>query len=167
MAKALIHNPKLLFLDEPANGLDPAGIVEIRELLRQLTREQGVTVFMSSHILAEVALLAGRIGIIHNGRLLQELSIGDLERNRRRRLVLRAREIEPALRTLAGAGYRAETLEEGSIALKNAAAVERPDEINRLLVTAGCAPTHLVVEEEALEQYFLRLIGMDGGKQDE
>jgi ABC-2 type transport system ATP-binding protein len=172
LAKALLHNPKLLFLDEPANGLDPAGIVEIRELLRQLTRERGVTVFMSSHILAEVALLAGRIGIIHNGRLLQELSIGELERNRRRRLVLRVREIEPALRILAGAGYRAEilrakTLEEESIALKNAAAVERPDEINRLLVTAGCAPTQLMVEEEALEHYFLRLIGANGGSQDE
>ena len=67
LAKALIHSPKLLFLDEPANGLDPAGIVEIRELLLELTREQGVTVFMSSHILAEVSRIAQRIGIIHNG----------------------------------------------------------------------------------------------------
>ena len=92
MAKALLHDPRLLFLDEPANGLDPAGIVEIRELLLELTREQGVTVFMSSHILAEVARLAQRIGIIHEGRLLQELNIDELERNRNRRLVLRTRE---------------------------------------------------------------------------
>src|SRR5512133_1556978 len=69
LAKALIHKPRLLFLDEPANGLDPAGIVEIRELLLELTREHGTTVFMSSHILAEVSRLAQRIGIIHNGRL--------------------------------------------------------------------------------------------------
>jgi len=82
LAKALLHNPKLLFLDEPANGLDPAGIVEIRELLLELTRTQGVTVFMSSHILAEVARLAGRIGIIHNGRLLQELNMDELEQYR-------------------------------------------------------------------------------------
>src|SRR3990172_8418694 len=67
VAKALLHNPKLLLLDEPANGLDPAGIVEVRELLLELTREQGVTVFMSSHILAEVSRLARRIGIIHKG----------------------------------------------------------------------------------------------------
>ncbi len=92
LAKALLHNPKLLFLDEPANGLDPAGIVEIRALLLELTRQQGVTVFMSSHILAEVARLAGRIGIIHQGRLLQELNRNELEQNRKRRLLLRARE---------------------------------------------------------------------------
>ena len=70
LAKALLHNPKLIFLDEPANGLDPAGIVEIRELLLELTHEQGVTVFMSSHILAEVSRLAQRIGIIHKGNLI-------------------------------------------------------------------------------------------------
>ena len=92
LAKALLHNPRLLILDEPSLGLDPAGIVEIRQLLLELTRQQGVTVFMSSHILAEVARLAGRIGIIHQGRLLQELSSAELERNRRRRLVLRARD---------------------------------------------------------------------------
>ncbi|WCI07524.1 hypothetical protein PJ267_11395 [Arthrobacter sp. OVS8] len=65
-------------LDEPANGLDPAGIVEIRELLRSLADKRGVTVFMSSHILAEVAHLADRIGIIHNGRLIEESSRDDL-----------------------------------------------------------------------------------------
>jgi len=83
LAKALLHYPKLLILDEPALGLDPAGIVEIRELLLELTREQGVTVFMSSHILAEVSRLARRIGIIHKGHLLQELNMDELERNRR------------------------------------------------------------------------------------
>jgi ABC-2 type transport system ATP-binding protein len=86
LAKALLHKPRLLLLDEPTNGLDPAGIVDIRELLLELTREQGVTVFMSSHILAEVSRLARRIGIIHEGRLLQELNIDELERNRMRRL---------------------------------------------------------------------------------
>jgi len=79
LAKALIHNPRLLILDEPANGLDPAGIVEIRQLLLELTRERGGTVFMSSHILAEVSRLAGRIGIIHEGHLVQELNADELE----------------------------------------------------------------------------------------
>src|SRR5512137_1694940 len=93
LAKALIHDPRLLILDEPANGLDPAGIVEIRELLLELTSHGG-TVFMSSHILAEVSLLAGRIGIIHQGHLLQELNTAELERDRRRRLLLQARDID-------------------------------------------------------------------------
>jgi ABC-2 type transport system ATP-binding protein len=162
LAKALLHNPKLLFLDEPANGLDPAGIVEIRELLLDLTRQHGVTVFMSSHILAEVSRLARRIGIIHEGHLLQELNVDELERNRRRRLVLRARDVEAAHRALLDAGQPAEVLQDGAIELKDAASVERPDDINRLLVMAGASPTQLVVEEEELEQYFLRLIGMDG-----
>jgi ABC-2 type transport system ATP-binding protein len=167
LAKALLHNPKLLLLDEPANGLDPAGIVEIRELLLELTREQGVTVFMSSHILAEVSRLAGRIGIIHQGHLLQELNTDELERNRKRRLLLRARDVESAHRALIAAGQPAEILQDGTIELKNASSVERPDDINRLLVQAGTPPTQLMVEEEELEQYFLRLVGMDGGVQNE
>ncbi len=122
---------------------------------------------MSSHILAEVARLAGRIGIIHQGRLLQELNIDELEQNRKRRLLLRARETEPAQRALLAAGQPAEILPDGSIELNSAAAIERPDEINSLLVKAGTPPTQLVVEEEELEQYFLRLVGMDGGKQNE
>ena len=72
LARALLHSPDLLVLDEPANALDPAGIVEIRNLLRKLADERGVTVFMSSHILAEVAHLADRIGIVHEGKLIEE-----------------------------------------------------------------------------------------------
>jgi ABC-2 type transport system ATP-binding protein len=162
LARALLHGPKLLFLDEPANGLDPAGIVEIRELLLELTREQGMTVFMSSHILAEVARLAKRIGIIHHGRLLQELNIDELERNRNRRLLLRTRDVESAQRILLNAGQPAEILPDGSIELKNASAIECPDEINCLLVKAGSPPTQLLVEEEELEEYFLRLVGAHG-----
>jgi len=74
LARALLHAPDVLVLDEPANALDPAGIVEVRELLRSLVTERGVTVFMSSHILAEVAHLADRIGIVHEGRLIEESS---------------------------------------------------------------------------------------------
>lgn len=161
LAKALLHHPKLLLLDEPALGLDPAGIVEIRELLLELTREQGVTVFMSSHILAEVSRLARRIGIIHEGRLIQELDMDELERNRRRRLLLRARDTEAAHRALVAAGQPAEMLHDGTLELKNAASVERPDDVNCLLVKAGTPPTLLMVEEEELERYFLRLVGMD------
>jgi ABC-2 type transport system ATP-binding protein len=78
LARALLHSPELLVLDEPANALDPAGIVEIRNLLRSLADERGVTVFMSSHILAEIAHLADRIGIVHEGKLLEECSREEL-----------------------------------------------------------------------------------------
>jgi len=159
LAKALLHEPELLLLDEPANGLDPAGIVEIRELLLGLTRERGVTVFMSSHILAEVARLAQRVGVIHQGRLIQEMSAKELERNRRRRLIVRARDLGAARRALAEAGHAAETLPDGALSL-NGAAVDRPDDIAAALARAGAPPTHLVVEEEELEAYFLRLVGM-------
>ncbi len=166
LAKALIHNPKLIILDEPANGLDPAGIVEIRQLLLELTAKQGCTVFMSSHILAEVSRLAGRIGIIHHGRLLQELNAEELERNRRRRLLIKARDIEAAHQVLINAGHTDVILQNGTIELKNPHSIEHPDDINRLLVVAGSTPTQLVVEEEELEQYFLRLVAMDKENQD-
>jgi ABC-2 type transport system ATP-binding protein len=163
LAKALLHNPALLILDEPANGLDPAGIVEIRNLLIELARNQGVTVFMSSHILGEVSRLAQRIGIIHQGRLLQELDVDELERNRRRRLVLRTRDGQAARSVLLGAGFSAEITSQGSIEVQDTAAIERPDDIATRLVNAGHAPTMLNVEQEDLEHYFLRLVGMEVG----
>jgi ABC-2 type transport system ATP-binding protein len=162
LAKALMHNPKLLILDEPANGLDPAGIVEIRNLLIELAHERGVTVFMSSHILGEVSRLAHRIGIIHQGRLLQELDVDELERNRRRRLLIRSRDMQAARTVLCNAGIAAVSASNGVIEVKDTMAVERPDDIARLLVNADQAPTMLQVEQEDLEQYFLRLVGLEG-----
>ncbi len=164
LAKALLHNPQLVMLDEPANGLDPAGIVEIRNLLISLARDKGVTVFMSSHILGEVSRMAGRIGIIHHGRLLQELSLEELERNRRRQLVIRTRDSRAACALLVSAGSSAEITADGAIHIKDAAALERPDEVAARLVKAGHAPTLLNVEEEDLEHYFLRLVGMQPGE---
>lgn len=161
LAKALIHNPRLLILDEPANGLDPAGIVEIRELLIELTNGGG-TVFMSSHILAEVARLARRIGIIHHGTLLQELTSAELENNRLRRLIIKVRDSAAAQQALSKAGIQAEALQDGSLVIKDANAIERPEEANGILVNAGTPPYHLVIDEEELEQYFLRLVGMNG-----
>src|SRR5512146_3292152 len=96
LARALLHEPELLILDEPANGLDPAGVVEIRELLASLAHENGVTIFMSSHILTEVDRLATRIGIIHKGRLIEELDTDALESLRSKRLEIRARNLEAA-----------------------------------------------------------------------
>jgi ABC-2 type transport system ATP-binding protein len=161
LAKALLHEPDLLILDEPANGLDPAGIVEIRKLLTGLAQEAGVTVFMSSHILGEVARLAHRIGIIHQGRLLQELDVAALERQRRRRLLVAARDNGAALAALQAAGYAATLTAGGTIAVTGEAAIAHPDDVSTRLVHAGHAPTLLKVEQEDLEQYFLRLVGVD------
>jgi ABC-2 type transport system ATP-binding protein len=162
LAKALLHNPELLILDEPASGLDPAGIVEIRNLLLELAQERGVTVFMSSHILGEVSRLAKRIGIIHRGRLLQELDVDELERSRRRRLVVRTRDCQAARSVLLSAGFSAEITLDDAIEVTDTTAIERPDDIATRLVNAGHPPTLLDVEEEDLEHYFLRLVGMEG-----
>ncbi len=165
LAKALLHKPRLLLLDEPANSLDPAGIVEIRDLLRELTLQEGVTVFMSSHILAEVSRLAQRIGIIHEGHLIQEMNVEELERNRRRRLLIRTRNLDTARNTLIAAGHAVDITKDGGLELGSLPALEHPDEIATMLVQGGTPPTQLLVEEEELEPYFLRLVGADrGGK---
>lgn len=163
LARALLHEPRLLILDEPANGLDPAGIVEIRNLLLELARGRDVAVFMSSHILGEVSRLADRIGIIHRGRLLQELDAPELERNRKRRLVVRTRDAEAACAVLNSTGVPAQLTSDGAIEVRDEAAIEQPDRVATLLVQAGHAPTMLNVEQEELEDYFLRLVGPGGG----
>ncbi len=162
VAKALLHNPELLILDEPANGLDPAGIVEIRHLLIKLAGEQGVTIFMSSHNLAEVSRLAHRIGIIHEGKLIQELDALELERQRWRRLVIGVRDCQKARAALLDAGFSAALTSDGTIEITDTAVIEQPDRIATRLVQAGHAPTMLVTQQENLEDYFMRLVGMDG-----
>jgi len=160
LACALLHEPELLVLDEPANGLDPAGVVEVRELLRALAHERGVTVFMSSHNLAEVDRLATRIGIIHAGRLIEELDMHALERRRARRLAVDARDRVAARAALEAAGYAVSVVgEDGAFVLGEPRAVAALDEVARLLVAAGTPPIRLAIEQDDLEQHFLRLTG--------
>jgi|LakMenEpi03Aug12_release.lakeMendotaPanAssembly.Ray.scaffolds.fasta_scaffold83033_3 ABC-2 type transport system ATP-binding protein len=160
LARALLHEPALLILDEPANGLDPAGVVEIRELLQRLAHERGVTIFMSSHILTEVERLATRIGIIHQGRLIEELEAKQVETLRTRRLEIQTRDLTAARSILTNAAYGSVTTQGESLTLSDPRAVEAPDEIARLLVNAGAPPTHLAVVQENLEEHFLSLIGV-------
>lgn len=157
LAKALLHNPEVLILDEPVNALDPAGVVEIRTLLAGLARDHGVTVFLSSHLLAEVARLATRIGILHHGRLLHELDADGLHERLHRRLVVATRDDEAARAVLTKAGYTPEG--DTRITLSDPYAIKHPDQIAALLVEAGHPPTHLLIEEEDLETYFLRMVG--------
>jgi ABC-2 type transport system ATP-binding protein len=162
LAKALMHNPQILLLDEPTNGLDPAGIVEIRELLIDMVKNKGVTVFISSHILGEISKMTSRIGIINEGRLIQEVDTAKLDRLLHKRLVLNASDKSAAKEILGQMGYSANVTEEGILETKNEYAIDHPDEIASLLVKNGIPPTLLKVEEEDLESYFLRIIGMKG-----
>jgi len=159
LAKALLHSPRLLILDEPANGLDPAGVVEIRQLLLDLAAT-GTTVFLSSHVLAEVARLATRIGIIHSGRLREEFDAADLAHRVRRQLSIAARDPRAAASALADAGYAVRPDGDGLLT-EDGRAIDQPDEVAVALVAAGCPPTPRVVEREDLETYFLRTVEVD------
>jgi ABC-2 type transport system ATP-binding protein len=158
LARALLHDPELLILDEPANGLDPAGVIEIRELLRSLSNDKGVTIFMSSHILTEVDRLATRIGIIHQGKLIEELKAADLEKLRAQRLEIKTRNLEAAQICLNSAGYKYE-VKDGVIILNNQHAIDHPDDIAHILVNAGTPPTHLALVQQNLEEHFMQLTG--------
>jgi ABC-2 type transport system ATP-binding protein len=158
LARAFLHDPELLILDEPAKGLDPAGVVEIRELLASLAKEKGVTVFMSSHLLTEVDRLATRIGIIHQGRLIEELGADQVEKLRSLRLEIKVRDPDAAQAALTRAGYVPKT-REGTVILSEARAIDAPDAVATLLVHAGTPPLRLAVEQEDLEAHFLRLTG--------
>lgn len=131
LAKALMHRPDILILDEPTNGLDPAGIVEVREMLRAMAKDQGITIFISSHILGEISRLASRIGIIHQGRLIQEIDARELDAVRSKKLLL-----DPGDRPALVEGLQ-------KLGLKVA---QREDQLLE------------VMQEEELESYFLRII---------
>ena len=119
---------------------------------------------MSSHILAEVARMANRVGIIHQGRLLRELNITELENERNKRLLVQCAEPETARGILAAAGYEVTILADRSLELKSDPTIEHPERINLLLVNAGVPPSGLVVEVEGLEEYFLRLVDAEAEK---
>lgn len=162
LAKALIHNPEILLLDEPTNGLDPAGIYEIREMLSDLALNHGVTIFISSHILGEISRFATRIGIIHEGKLMKEIDASQLETLCSKRLLINANDIEMANSILFQHGFIVEKSNDNLIEIKNESAILKPDTVATIMVNAGCPPILLKVEEEDLESYFLKTIGLKG-----
>jgi ABC-2 type transport system ATP-binding protein len=165
LAKSLIHYPDILILDEPANGLDPAGIVEIRELLKDLAINKGVTVFISSHILGEISKFATRIGIIHEGKLVHESSIQEMVNLRKVCLQLKTNDIQEAKNHLENNGYFPSLTDDGILEITSLKAITNPEIIATLLVKEGFPPNLLKVEEEDLETFFLRVINMKGGAQ--
>ena len=125
-----------------------------------------MTVFMSSHILAEVDRLATRVAIVHQGRLIEELDSDALEAHRDRRLEIGARNLDGAEhappRSGPGTELEPRTGEARRLELRDAAALEAPDDVARLLVAAGVPPTHLALARESLEDHFIRLTGTAG-----
>lgn len=164
VAKALLHEPQVLMLDEPSNSLDPAGIVEIRELLQELACERGTTIFISSHILGEISKIATKIGIIDDGRLVRELRKEELDQQLIKRLLIRARDMEGAAKVLAKAGYSITMVNGKQLETRSVDAVRHPDKLARVLMDANHPPTMLFVEEEDLESYFLRVIRKERGE---
>ncbi len=155
IAQALLGSPRLLILDEPANGLDPAGIREVRELLRQLAHEQQMAVFVSSHLLGEVELMCDRVAIIHKGQLLREGSVANLISSRRE-MEFRVGDVTRAAEIVAAKGltFRANTdrlwisMDEDDVPPLVAA-----------LTAEGVAVFHAQRHVESLEEMFLQATG--------
>lgn len=158
LSKAMIHNPKILILDEPINGLDPEGVVEIRNILLDLSKNSGVTIFLSSHILGELAKLADRIGMIHEGNLIQEIKMTHLEQSLRKHLILSGRNQNAVKHILSEHGYPFKESSDGRLILSEGRATEEPEKLSELLVSSGQPPMQINVVTEDLESYFLRTV---------
>ncbi len=159
LGRALLHKPEVLILDEPTNGLDPVGIADIRNLLTRLATERGITVFLSSHILAEVQKLATTIGIIHKGSLLEEIGYKELRQRNREYLELTVSDTKRASWVLEEqCGLRDFAVREGS-ALRIYSELDRGGEFNSALVAAGVSVGGMRMSEENLEDHFVKLTG--------
>ena len=158
VAAALLPNPELLVLDEPVNGLDPAGIIETRNLMRRL-RDQGITIFVSSHLLSELEQVADHIVLIHGGRIRFQGPMAELLASSRSTLVLvpEQRSDLDSLAAIAGNLGHGADVEGGSVRVhdgQNAAA-----EINRAAMRAGITLVQIGVERSSLEETFLAMTG--------
>lgn len=162
IAAALLRDPSILILDEPANGLDPAGIVEMRELLRDLG-SSGKTVFVSSHLLAEVQAMVDQVIIISNGRLVFDGALTGLLAEAAHEVVVapeEAQDLTELAEALSRAGYAA-TIDDGVVRVAGAA--EAPARLNRLAFDHGIALRELRVHDEDLEDIFLRMTDGETG----
>ena len=153
LAQALLHNPKFLILDEPTNGLDPAGIREFRIYLQKIAKENGVAIFVSSHLLSEIELLFDRIAIIQNGELVDIKNVNELQQSR---YYIQAEPLELVGEVLTGAGFPAVLHDKGY--LIDSGAEHIPGAIN-LLVGAGARIFTVQPYRETLESQFLEMTG--------
>jgi ABC-2 type transport system ATP-binding protein len=163
IAAALLASPELLILDEPTNGLDPAGIVEMRDLIRSLA-DDGMTVFVSSHLLAEIEHICDRLIMISDGRTVFQGGVAGLRATRGGELVLRP-EASSALATLVAlvrqAGYsgRIDDLSSGGKAVIVETGVDQAATLNRLAMGADITLIHISERARSLEEAFFELTG--------
>ena len=159
IAVALIGNPDFIVLDEPINGLDPQGIVEIRELILKLNRERGITVLISSHILGELSKLATHYGFIDRGRLIREISAEELEAACRKSIRVEVSSTKLLARVLDGWGKEYEILSDTT------ANIYGEVELSALVMALSESGGRLISsheQDEDLETYFINLVGGGG-----
>ncbi|MEG6522451.1 ABC transporter ATP-binding protein [Desulfotomaculum sp. 1211_IL3151] len=159
LARALLHNPDFIILDEPTNGLDPAGIKEIRETIQRLNQEQHKTILISSHILPEVEQMATRVGIIHKGTLADEISLEEIHAKGKRYLELKVNDPQTAIQLLKNrlGMQKVDLLNNGFI--QASGQLNRPERVNRVLIESGIEVSHITLHQETLEDRFMRITG--------
>lgn len=159
IAAAIMHEPELLILDEPTNGLDPIGIQEMRNFLLDLCEEKQVTIIISSHILSEIEQVADLIGVIHKGKLLEEITIGELRKRNRRYLEFQVSNQKKAV-VLLEQQFQIndyEVHEQGKIRIYSHFGEE--GKLNRALIENNIEVSKITMSEDRLEDYFVKLIG--------
>lgn len=158
IAVALAGDPDFLVLDEPTNGLDPQGIIEMRELILKLNRERQITVLISSHILDELSRLATHYGIVDGGRMVKELSAQELEAVCRKCMRLEVTKITALARVLDGMGVEYKILSETKADVFAKLPVSQ---LTLALAKEGCEVLSIEEKDESLESYFVSLVGGD------
>ena len=156
IAAALLHEPELLILDEPTNGLDPNGMIEIREMLLALNRQTGLSIFISSHLLAEIERLSTHLGIIHKGVLLFQGPLEDLQKKAGQHTVFTTDNPQTTLKIMSSFDPSAHVLEQSVYA--GALLPANISEINRLLVQHNVSIWEISSRIEDLEKLFINLI---------
>ncbi|MEG1416951.1 MAG: ATP-binding cassette domain-containing protein, partial [Clostridium sp.] len=161
IARALMHSPEILILDEPTNGLDPKGIKEFREFIKDIAYKENITVIISSHILSEIQILADKIGIINNGTIIEEIEMDKLESKLRSYLVIKTEDnckckniIEKEWPNL-----RLELHDDSLQVLDIKKAGVCSYQINNLLIKSNTKVSEIYMVSENLEDYFLRITG--------
>ena len=156
IAIALANNPDFLVLDEPVNGLDPQGIVEMRETLLKLNREYGITILISSHILDELSRIATYYGFIDNGRMVKEISAVDLKKDFEKRIVLEVSNISVLIEILKKQNIRHQITSSNRVEIFDSINISQ---LTLALAEQGCNVNSIHEQDENLENYFMSLIG--------
>lgn len=157
IALALVGDPKMIVLDEPINGLDPQGIVEVRQTLERLKEDKGITIMISSHILDELGKLADSYGIIHEGQLIDEFTTEDLKERCGQYVKIKTDDNDRAISEIKKMGYQASIDSENAIRVENA--IHDTIAINKQLVSNGIGVTELYIKNISLEDYYLSVTG--------